>query len=279
MTPMRRLLLVILAVLPLGCLPSSAESGLERRTERTFDVAAGSLVRVSIAGGPITVTTGPPGRVEATLLEEVFAHSERDAEEALANVESVVAQRDDEVEVTGRRKRSGIWEFWNGRQVRFTATLVVPSDVRLDVDTSGGGIRVHGERTASVDADTSGGSIAIDSGTDLTLDTSGGGIRVGQALGSLDADTSGGSITVEYVGASARDVRLNTSGGGIRVGVDPRAALTIDAGTSGGGVNVDGLPFEPSSRERNHARGTINGGGGRLTASTSGGSVRISAAR
>jgi hypothetical protein len=272
-------LIVLLAVPPLACVPTSGESGLERRTERTFDVAAGSIVRVSIAGGPITVTTGPSGKVHATLLEEVFAHSERDADEALANLESVVAQRGDEVEVTGRRKRSGFWEFWNGRRVRFTATLAVPPDVRLDVDTSGGGIRVHGERTASVDADTSGGSIAVDSGTDLTLDTSGGGIRVGQALGSLDADTSGGSITVEYVGASASDVRLNTSGGGIRVGVDPRAALTIDAGTSGGGVSVNGLPFEPQSRDRNHAHGTMNGGGGRLTASTSGGSVRISAAR
>ena len=279
MTWTQRLFTAWLAVLAVGCQPGTYDSGLERRTERTFDVAPGSVVRVSISGGPITVSSGPAGRVDATLIEEVFASSERDAEEALANIESTVAQQGDEIQVTGRRKRGANWTAWNGRGTRFTANLVVPPDVRLELGTSGGRIRVDGERTASVTADTSGGSITVAAGRDLTLDTSGGGIRVGQVLGALDADTSGGSITVDYVGSSARDVRLATSGGGIRVGLDPQAALTIEAGTSGGGVSVDGLPFEPERRDRSHARGTLNGGGGRLTATTSGGSIRISAAR
>ena len=102
---------------------------------------------------------------------------------------------------------------------------------------------------------------------------------VGRALTVLSADTSGGGITVDYVGPRARDVNLDTSGGGIRVGVDRQASLDVIADTSGGRVAIEDLPFRgESSRSRSHASGSINGGGGRLRASTSGGGITIRAA-
>jgi hypothetical protein len=101
---------------------------------------------------------------------------------------------------------------------------------------------------------------------------------VGRASHSLRARTSGGSIRVEQVDSSATDVDVSTSGGSVRVGVSEDARMTIDASTSGGRVSVNGLALEPSQRSRTHVSGRINGGGGRLRASTSGGSVTISRA-
>jgi DUF4097 and DUF4098 domain-containing protein YvlB len=127
-----------------------------------------------------------------------------------------------------------------------------------------------------VKVDTSGGAITVDGGrADFDLGTSGGPIRVGRVLGNVRADTSGGSITVDYVGPTATDVSLETSGGSIRVGVDRAAKLDISAETSGGSVDVENLPFETRTIRRTRAVGSINGGGGRLTADTSGGSIEI----
>jgi hypothetical protein len=253
---------------------------IERTLQRTFQVAAGSLVAVRVSGGAIVATTGRSGVVEATLRQIVDTDSEQRADELLADFEIGLTQQGDEVTLVGRRiDRRAERDRWGREGVRLDATLTVPADVRLQLDTSGGPITVRGERTAALNADTSGGRIAVDGGPAVMyLDTSGGSISVGRALRSLRANTSGGGITVDYVGPEAADVMLDTSGGSIRVGVDPAARLDLSARTSGGGVSVEGLRFDARSVSRSRASGALNGGGGRLSAATSGGSIDIHAA-
>jgi hypothetical protein len=267
---------MILSVL----LMASAAPQIDRRLDQTFRVAAGATVAVRISGGPIAVATGPAGTVTLTLDQKVDAASASDADAILADFEISAVQQGDAVTLTARRRMDAGDRFRRrSSRVRFAARLTVPADARLDLDTSGGGITVGGHRTAAVKADTSGGPIDVDGGAgDLDLDTSGGGIHVGRALGRLRADTSGGGITVEYVGADATSVLLDTSGGGIEVGVDRAARLDVTASTSGGSVSIEGLPFTSQVLRRSRASGTLNGGGGRLTADTSGGSIRIRAA-
>jgi hypothetical protein len=276
----RSLRFVLVALLAVGCADWTALSGapqIERRLERTFTVAAGSLVLVDISGGPIEVDTGTGRSMQLTLVERVDnVSTDAQADEALRDYEISATQQDSTVTLIGRRHQgSGRWRRGDP-QVRLSARLTVPADVRLDLDTSGGPITVRGERAAHVKVDTSGGAITVDGGrADFDLGTSGGPIRVGRVLGNVRADTSGGSITVDYVGPTATDVSLETSGGSIRVGVDRAAKLDISAETSGGSVDVENLPFETRSIRRTRAVGSINGGGGRLTADTSGGSIQI----
>ena len=268
----------LLASLPLlcslGCHDQNAV--LERRLERSFQVAAGSTVRVELAGGSVTAETGPPGQVHVSIRQAVYTDDgESAANRVLADYRVEATQEGREVVVVGRRKNPLSWSRWRER-VELSATVTAPPDVVLDLGTSGGRISVHGDRTAPVKAGTSGGSVSADGGSgDLRLNTSGGSIRVARVLGRLNADTSGGGINVGYVGPSARDVVLTTSGGSIRVGVDPKASLAVDAGTSGGSVRVEDLPFDVLSHGRSHANGTINGGANRLRASTSGGGISI----
>ena len=277
----RSLRLALLVGLAVAAGPWTTLSGapqLERRLERTFTVAAGSVVMVDITGGPITVETGT-GRSMRLTVEQRFENVSNDAEadRVLQDYDVSAAQQGDTVTVTARRHRDSNrrWRRDDPR-VNFRALLTIPADVRLDLDTSGGPITVRGERTADVLADTSGGPITVDGGrANFELDTSGGAIRVGRVMGNVRAETSGGGITVDYVGPTATDILLDTSGGGIRVGVDRAAKLHIDASTSGGNVSVENLPFETRTIRRTRAVGSINGGGGRLSAETSGGSIEI----
>ena len=277
----RSLRLLCLALFAVGCGDLTALSGapqVERRLERTFTVAAGSTVLVDISGGPIDVETGSGRSVQLTLLQRVDnVSNDAQADEALRDYDISATQQDSTVTLIGRRHR-GTSERWRrgDPHVRLSARLTVPADVKLDLDTSGGPITVRGERAANVQVHTSGGAITVDGGrADFALDTSGGPIRVGRVLGNVRAETSGGSITVDYVGPNATEVLLDTSGGAIRVGVDRAAKLDISASTSGGSVDVENLPFETRTIRRTRAVGSINGGGGRLTADTSGGSIEI----
>lgn len=267
--PCTSLLLAACAVLP-------ASAAIERTLDKSFTVVPGSVVKVDVSGAPIRASLGPAGTAHLVLKQELRTDDAAAADKLLERYEISCTQEGDEVKLVAKQKKGFGATVWFGDTVRFAVELTVPADVRLDLDTSGGSITVTGERSAAVRADTSGGSIKVDGGNDLNLDTSGGSIQVGRALGKLRADTSGGGITVDYVGAAATDVVLDTSGGSIRVGVDPEAKLEIVGDTSGGSVKVEGFTsFVAKKKERDHVSGSLNGGGGKLRADTSGGSVRI----
>lgn len=254
-------------------------SPLERRIERTYQVQPGATVAVDLSGGAISVVSGTGRSAQITLIQRVHSASERAADEALTDYTIDLAQENGDIRLTARRKTGANLSFWRGPRVRMDAELSVPPDVRLDLDTSGGSIRIEGLRHAPVDANTSGGSITVDgSRAPIVIHTSGGSIRVGHVGDTLRARTSGGSVRVSEVASSAGAVEVSTAGGSIRVGVDPAARFDIDASTSGGSVSVDELALSVTHRSRTHVAGTLNGGGARLKASTSGGSVRIGSA-
>jgi DUF4097 and DUF4098 domain-containing protein YvlB len=150
----------------------------------------------------------------------------------------------------------------------------------VDVRTGGGGIRLR-EITGDTVAHTSGGSVRV-AGLRGRLEarTSGGGISVGNAEGPVDARTSGGSVEATFAAAPMADCRLETSGGSITVNLPTQSAFALDASTSGGRVRSE-FPVQTvvqGEAKPNAIRGTVNGGGPKITARTSGGSVSVKSA-
>jgi DUF4097 and DUF4098 domain-containing protein YvlB len=141
----------------------------------------------------------------------------------------------------------------------------------VDARTSGGSITIN-DVNGSLDARTSGGSIRASGahGT-INLRTSGGSIRIEDCSGQVDAHTSGGSITANLEEVSER-LNLRTSGGSITMAIPGGRGYNLDL--SGSGVRADLVNFSGTS-ERNRIRGTVHGGGPEITASTSGGTVRV----
>jgi hypothetical protein len=148
--------------------------------------------------------------------------------------------------------------------------------------TSGGSIDIAGVR-GSLRATTSGGGIDIDTvAGELYASTSGGSVQIRGAGARVEAHTSGGSVTVRMAAGNNGGGELSTSGGGVRVEVDPRVALSIDAGSSGGDVHSD-LPVTiqrlatQGGGGARSLRGDLNGGGALLRLRSNGGGVRITA--
>jgi DUF4097 and DUF4098 domain-containing protein YvlB len=175
------------------------------------------------------------------------------------------------VSVTARRRHGHLFS-WNrsGGDVHFE--IQVPAQTALDIDTSGGAIKIASLRSEAkletsgggihvrdlagdLEAHTSGGGIDLDRIRGrVNVETSGGGIEGNEIDGPIVADTSGGSVRLDRVSG---DIRAHSSGGGIHIF---EAGGRIEADTSGGGI------------EASFARG--NGHGGSLE--TSGGGIQVS---
>ena len=260
----------------------AAPAAADFRMEKQLALAPGGELVVSSDGGSITVVGDSPGGVHVVLTSEDDDVAERytfgfDAQPG-------------RVTVTSKRKRgTGGWFNWDGRH-GVQIEVHAPRQADVDLDSSGGGLRVSrldgdvrlrssggGLRVAdvrgAVDGESSGGSITVHRVEgDLRLDTSGGGVEVVEVIGNVEAGSSGGSISVENV---AGDVDVSTSGGGVRVSLLPTARVTVDAASSGGSVTCD-LPVMVRGKvSRSSLRGEINGGGHLYRLRSSGGGIRI----
>lgn len=144
------------------------------------------------------------------------------------------------------------------------------SDGRLKLETSGGSIRLNNLK-GNIEAETSGGSVSgsnIDG--DLKAGTSGGSVRLSGIAGNLDASTSAGSIDVEMTRVD-KFVRLEGSAGSVRVKMPTNKGL--DLNLRGNRVVAGRLDNFNGQTDKNHIRGSLNGGGARVDVSSSGGSV------
>ncbi|MBO6793474.1 MAG: DUF4097 family beta strand repeat protein [Balneolaceae bacterium] len=141
----------------------------------------------------------------------------------------------------------------------------------IEVNTSGGQITVE-EIEGFVDAKTSGGRIRASNVTGgINAKTSGGGINLDNISGNVEAKTSGGSIDAEVV-EPMDYIELRTSGGSISITVPKDAGFDLDL--DGNRVRADLVDFR-GEYERDEVEGTMNGGGTKLKARTSGGSVTL----
>jgi hypothetical protein len=216
----------------------------ETRIEKTLKLAPGGEFRLDTDMGRVTlVGTGEPD------VHVVVTSRRKDLDE-------LMTFRWDEspglVSITAVKRHKFDWFSSSGSSVQYE--IRVPTETRVSVETSGGGINVssiHG----SVRADTSGGGIGItDVVGDVEADTSGGGISLKKIQGRVLADTSGGGVEAVEIDGS---IRAESSGGSIEL---DRVTGDIEADTSGGGI-------------------TILEAGGRVKADTSGGGIEASFAR
>lgn len=256
----------------------------DERVERDLPLAPGGRLVVETDGGGITVRGGNRSGAHVVI-------TGRD-EETLDRYKLNFEESPEGLRVVVRRKGGiGSWFGWSDGGIEIEAEVPGETDVDLDTsggdlriesirgtvaaDTSGGGIRVR-DVEGDVSVDTSGGGIRIeDVRGDVRAETSGGGVRIENVTGSIDASSSGGPVEASFAPGAQASGRLSTSGGGVRVWLDRSANVEIDASTSGGTVSCD-LPIRTRGRmSESSLQGTIGSGGARLTLRSSGGSILI----
>ena len=215
-----------------------------------FNVGDGGTLHLDGAVGAIRVVTGGTG----VAFEITRKADDRHSEKLMSEHRITFEQSGNDVIVKSELDRDGFgWFRWDG-DYEVQWNIRVPDHYNLDVETSGGSIRID-EIQGNVEARTSGGSIQTGriSG-EGTLKTSGGSITVDGATARLVAHTSGGSITV---GDTTGPVEAKTSGGSIKLA---RTGGEVVARTSGGGIRIEDAM-------------------GRVDAKTSGGSIHATLSR
>ena len=273
----------------------------EKNFDRSFDVTQGGRLKVDADGGSIAVT-GTDGQKVVVQIRATGA------EDRLDNL-TFSADRDGEGVAVVAKKKSEV-KSWFSNGPRIQVTVQVPRQYNVELNTSGGGIKVQ-QLNGTANGRTSGGSIDLEaiqgavqmrtsggsinarslrgdtqlhtSGGTIVADqvdgglrahTSGGSIRIEQASGLVNAETSGGSINIDLAGAN-EGIVAKTSGGGITLRIPSATKGNLNASTSGGNVSSD-LTMSMSESGKSSLRGTLNGGGPEILARSSGGSIRVS---
>jgi DUF4097 and DUF4098 domain-containing protein YvlB len=260
---MRVRLAPVLPVVLAGLFVPALSLSAGTRLEKALRLEPGGRFSLDIDMGSVTVTgTAAPG---ARL---VITSKRRDLDDLLS-----FTFREDAgaVSVTARRRHGRMSGWFNSGGNSVHWEVQVPEHTRVDIDTSGGAIKIASLQSdarlhtsgggievrsliGDLDAHTSGGGIALERiRGKMRVETSGGGIEGTELDGSIDAETSGGPVDLERV---AGDIRAHSSGGGIHI---RDAGGRVEAETSGGGIDAS------------FARGNARGG----TLSTSGGGIEV----
>ena len=227
---------------------STAQSADQAYLVRSFEVSE-PVVDIRTSGGSIDVS-GRSGRtVEVRMIVRQNGRVLTPADTDLDDFEITVAKQGDRIVAHARRKGA---LSWGSRTPSISFEVTMPRSGSVEANTSGGSVAARGIR-GELDLDTSGGSVSIqDTEGNAQLDTSGGSISIEGHTGRADASTSGGGISLER---SQGEFRVSTSGGSISI---ERVSGQVEAQTSGGSIRAE-----------------LDRVDGDLDLSTSGGSVRI----
>ncbi|MEX2600890.1 MAG: DUF4097 family beta strand repeat-containing protein [Balneolaceae bacterium] len=222
-------------------------------TVKTFDSDRIEQVDVSTSGGFIRIygADQEQARVEMYVRRNNRYLSQGDI--SLDDYEIEIEQVGNTLRAHANRE-SRQWRLW-GDRINISVSFIV-----------------YTPRAVSVDARTSGGSMAASNITgEVQLRTSGGSISVAQLNGVLEAHTSGGSIEIS---SSRGEIHGRTSGGTVRLS---DVEGMIDVRTSGGSIRLQDIAGQISART---SGGSINAQILDVSESvdlrTSGGSITVS---
>jgi len=275
-----------LSAIALVLIAAGSAHAAEKTFDRTFTVSPGGTLVVDADSAAIHVSGNDSNQV---IVHMVFRGSEKN----LADMKLDAVQKGDGVTVTMRTGKPG-WFSWGSWRSEAAIEVTVPRRYVINARTGGGSVELldtigaaslrtsGGDVSAknvvgNVELRTSGGSIHTDTiRGDVDADTSGGDVRLLHVDGKIRGNTSGGSVRCSLVGAN-RGISATTSGGDIELSLPRGTTANIDVTTSGGKVTTE-IPVTSTVLKETDLVGTLNGGGERIYAHTSGGSITVRAA-
>jgi hypothetical protein len=228
---------------------------------RTYKVPADGRFELINVNGRITAEPTDGAEVVVEGRRTAKARSDEAAKELLAKLEIREEVGGSTIRVESRPPRNN--GGFNGHEIEWT--VKVPKGVTVDLRTVNGGVRL-GALTGEIHAKT----------------TNGGVKGVGMIPSVIEASTVNGGIELELGAAldGTDSVQLESVNGGVTLGLTAESKATITARCVNGGVRVEGLEIarEEQSNDferRRRLNGTMNGGGARVTMSTTNGGIHL----
>jgi hypothetical protein len=228
---------------------------------RTYTVAAGGRFELINVNGRITAESTDGKDVVVEGKRTAKGRSDEAAKELLGKLEIREEVGGSTVRVESRPPRTS---GFGGHEIEWT--VKVPKGLTVDLRTINGGVRLDG-LSGEIHAKTTNGGVK---GQNIIPET-------------LEASSVNGGIEIE-LGApldSTDSVEISTVNGGASLQMPSESKATITARAVNGGVRVNDLDIkqdeEPHEFERKRRlNGTMNGGGAKVSISTTNGGVRLS---
>jgi hypothetical protein len=145
---------------------------------------------------------------------------------------------------------------------------------KIKLETSGGGLRLENLK-GSINAQTSGGGVeGSNIEGELITGTSGGNINLKQMNCSLNASTSAGNLSAQITHVG-KYLKLDVSSGNIDLTLPLKQGLNLDI--KGDGINQHPATISAFSGQwdKEHIKGSVNGGGVPVSADASSGNVNV----
>lgn len=153
---------------------------------------------------------------------------------------------------------------------------VVDAQGEVKLDTGSGGVTIDGVHGETLDVDTGSGSVRgqdIDAKM-LKVDVGSGGLRLDRVNAPrTTADAGSGTVELQFL-STVDDLVLDTGSGGVTVRLPAAQSAQVDIETGGGGIDSD-FAVATTRLERNHLRGQIGDGRGRIKIESGSGTVRL----
>jgi hypothetical protein len=261
--------------------------------ERSFEVQRGGHLVMEVPDGNVAVETSATGQASVTVL--AGARDPQWARSVFERMRFDVQSADNQitVEATDPHIERSEWQQHRGVHVEVRVTVPTEFDVRIhtgdgdvsaddlvgDVEIrSGDGDLVLGHlRGERITLRTGDGDVEAEEleAPEISLHTGDGDMRVRSVHGSLEASSGDGDIAVHLATPAATTIR--TGDGDIAISMAEAFGLTLDL--RGEDLVIPrGLEFDGVRRSRS-VRGDLLGGGPRLVATTSDGTVMLQVRR
>jgi hypothetical protein len=252
-----------LSLLVAGCDVSVGEHGFsmdvvsgkaQNEWTRSYTIAAGGKLEITNVNGTINASPGTGTQVEVRAERIAKAGSDEAAQELLKKIEIVEEASADNVRIQTRVPKMS-WGR-SGHEVRYW--VKVPKGLAVSFETVNGGVRLE-----NLDGQ-------------VVASTTNGGVRGKGLRGAVKASTTNGGVEVQMAAVTG-EIDIETTNGGIRLELPPDVKATLEARCTNGGITVDDSlgSVEVTEKSRRQFRGTLNGGGSRISAETTNGGIRI----
>lgn len=263
--------------------PSRTEGAEVRRvSERLIPFAPGGKVHIEDKNGRLTVEGWPRREVRIQITRVVRAEDKTKAEELMKELQADVEVRKARIDIVSRfpkrRESIGIWDIL-GRKVaslQINYYVQVPNETHLTLETSNGEVRARGLK-GRLEASTTNGDIRVkDVKGNVALETTNGEIEMTGVSGEVSASTTNGSVVVEVRGIPPRGkVALQTTNGNVLAYLPKDLKATLEALTTNGRLSIGFPVVRQGVMTPKSIRGTINGGGAKISLATTNGNVEV----
>ena len=223
---------------------------------RTYALSAGGRVEIINTNGRIDAEPAEGTTVEVVAHRTVRAATDEGAKDVLGHIEMREEVSDARVRVEVRSPRLSMAR----QDVQWT--IKVPKGAQVDLRNVNGRIHLVG-LDGSVHAETTNGGVSGD--------------RLGASV--VEASAVNGGVHIELAAPLRADGRVDieTVNGGASLDLPNDSKATIAARTVNGRVSISGLDLQRQGDDtRRRVDGTLNGGGARVSVSTTNGGVRLS---